>query len=708
MKYSDREGSMIAEKFFKTSSHVLIGSGCAATAFAEITDVYSWLCFAAVFIISWFSDTAKLRRRLASWVFAVLAFGYLCFIPVDYALLSHAWPPVLLHLIWFLLAMKLLTRTGDRDWPVLYLLAAFQWLPVALQPIGMAFWSCLALFVISGVTALMLYEVRRPLGRVHPNMKPSRKFTFNIFSLSATGITSAVLIGAIPIFLFFPRLSANGTQPATATPSSVSATAAMIELGHNDSVAQSNAVVMRVKTDMPRKRLPYNLKWRGLAFDYYDGRTWTLRHRQVQAVAMQGRFYKLEESAMDADLLRQTFFMEELAANTIFAAHRTLAISQDAGLVQQDTAGNLLAWRSTPGGTSYVAVSDLIQPAEEKISDWVIVPHEIHDAYLQLPPLDPRITELTRAITQEQNSRYAKARALENWLRTQHAYSRTFPEIPASGDPLTSFLFDVKAGSCDYFATALTIMLRQIGIPTRMTSGFLAGEYNPVSGSWTVRQHHAHVWIEAWFPPYGWVEFDPTPAQPETTSTRFLSNLVDAVAFWWRENVVDYDASRQYSIVSGFFAHVNLLEDHAGEFLSTMGTSATKTWQSFSRIPLLGIISTVAPVLIVTLVILIVRPLRRRLSSSIRRRLNRSQPGIAATGFYTQALSLLKKQGFVRQTTQTPVEFVQSLGNHPAAATLSDLTRLYNNVRFGQSETPFPHDEAQRLMRSLRASLKIN
>ena len=706
---------MIADKFFKTSSHVLIGSGCAATAFAKITSVHALLCFAVVFSVSWFFDTTRLRRRLAPWAVTISVIGYLCFIPVDYVLLSHAWAPVLLHLIWFMIAVKLLMRSGDRDWPLLYLLAAFQWLPAALQPIGTAFWSCFALFVISGITVLMLYEVRRPLwevrrplGRARPNAESSIKFTLNIFSLTAIGITLAVLIGAIPIFLFFPRLSMSSTLSSTGTPSPAGEIAAMIELGHDDFTAQSNAVVMRVKTDMPRERLPFDLKWRGLAFDYYDGHAWTLRHRQEQAVAMQGGFYKLEESAMDSELLRQTFFMEEVPSGVIFAAHQPLAVSLDTGLVQHDTGGNLLSSRTTPGGASYVAISDLIQPDEDKVADWVIVPHEIHDAYLQLPLLDSRIAELTRTITQEKNSRYAKARALEAWLRTQYAYSSTFPETPEKGNRLTSFLFDVKAGNCEYFATALTIMLRQIGIPARMTSGFLAGEYNSISNSWTVRRRHAHVWTEAWFPPYGWVEFDPTPVQLQSAAARFFSNFVDAVGFWWRENVVNYDVSRQYSIVSGFFSRVNQFEDHVWKFLSTVGTSVAKPWQSFSRKPLMRSISIIVMLLVVTLAIFIVRPLRRSFSGSIRRRLFRSQPCVVATIFYVQALSLLKTHGFVRQATQTPVEFAQSLGDHPATAALSDLTQLYNNVRFGQSNTPFPHDEAQRLLRSLRASLKIN
>ena len=115
------------------------------------------------------------------------------------------------------------------------------------------------------------------------------------------------------------------------------------------------------------------------------------------------------------------------------------------------------------------------------------------------------------------------------------------------------FLFDMRAGHCEYFASSMAIMLRQLGIPARLVNGFRTGEYNSIGNNWTVRQYHAHSWVEAYFPPYGWIEFDPTPTGPGQTRTgfiRLISDLTDAIDLWWWEGVVNYDSSRQYRLLS--------------------------------------------------------------------------------------------------------------------------------------------------------------
>ena len=106
-----------------------------------------------------------------------------------------------------------------------------------------------------------------------------------------------------------------------------------------------------------------------------------------------------------------------------------------------------------------------------------------------------------------------RARAMERRLRTDYAYTLEMPS-QKSADPLADFLFTRRRGYCEYFASAMAVMLRSIGVPARIATGFQSGLYNPITGLWVIRASDAHAWVEAWIPGNGWTTFDPTPPDP--------------------------------------------------------------------------------------------------------------------------------------------------------------------------------------------------
>ena len=127
------------------------------------------------------------------------------------------------------------------------------------------------------------------------------------------------------------------------------------------------------------------------------------------------------------------------------------------------------------------------------------------------PTLDTRIPTLAQSITAKAANPYDKANVIENYLRTRYSYTLELTGKPGA-DPLAQFLFVTNAGHCEYFASAMAIMLRTLGIPSREVNGFLPGEYNDLAGDYIVRASDAHSWVEAYFPGSGWITFDPTPA----------------------------------------------------------------------------------------------------------------------------------------------------------------------------------------------------
>src|SRR5262249_38312627 len=125
--------------------------------------------------------------------------------------------------------------------------------------------------------------------------------------------------------------------------------------------------------------------------------------------------------------------------------------------------------------------------------------------------------------------------------------------------PVSTFLFETKSGHCEYFASAMALLLRASGIPTRMVNGFLMGEYNPVGDDYIVRQSDAHSWVEVYLPGSGWVEFDPTPPDPNRKdpglATQF-SHYVDAMDLFWNSYVLTYDTGSQFQLFRNAQEHV--------------------------------------------------------------------------------------------------------------------------------------------------------
>src|SRR5207247_1026545 len=179
------------------------------------------------------------------------------------------------------------------------------------------------------------------------------------------------------------------------------------------------------------------------------------------------------------------------------------------------------------------------------------IPPSIGSRYLQLPrDLDPRIADLARNITSKGSSTFDKASLVEAYLKRNYKYTLDLSWTPGP-QPVTTFLLAAKTGHCEYFASAMAILLRAAGIPTRLINGFLMGEYNPVGGDYIVREYDAHSWVEVYVPGRGWTEFDPTPPDPnhrEMTLALQLSHYIDAIELFWNSYVIVYDSGSQLQL----------------------------------------------------------------------------------------------------------------------------------------------------------------
>src|SRR4029079_2280334 len=199
--------------------------------------------------------------------------------------------------------------------------------------------------------------------------------------------------------------------------------------------------------------------------------------------------------------------------------------------------------------------------------------------YLQLPDrLDPRIGPLATTIIlhANENNRYDAAKAIESYLQREYGYSL---DMKASGpDPIADFLFNVKAGHCEYFASAMVMLLRTHGIASRLVNGFTSGEYHDAAGSYTVRQFNAHSWVEVYFPETrAGVTFDPTPpiGRTEPVHTGLAAQLQkygEALELLWVQYVVGYDKQEQRSLATSLHNRIFDYGRLASNLLNTISS----------------------------------------------------------------------------------------------------------------------------------------
>jgi transglutaminase-like putative cysteine protease len=190
----------------------------------------------------------------------------------------------------------------------------------------------------------------------------------------------------------------------------------------------------------------------------------------------------------------QTFFIEPIDTPYLFAAPRVVALQGVFPFIQRDREGAISTVAHDLERVTYKVYSDTEEPGEEALRLDKSQYTAAAIRYLQLPEdLDPRIAELAASVVERSRAetRYDEARAIESYLQTEFGYSL---DLKAGGpEPLSDFLFRVREGHCEYFATAMAVMLRTRGIATRVVNGFQIGEYNPAADAYTVTFHRQEV-----------------------------------------------------------------------------------------------------------------------------------------------------------------------------------------------------------------------
>ncbi len=730
---------MSFDRHFIVSSYALLATSFAMLTATRQLDWLAILFFVVVLAAGFLIDTGQLRWNLSRRWANVLALGYVAVAMFEWQVLRVSSVLAVGHFVLVTTAMKLLQTKNNRDWLWLHIVSFGLVLMSAGLSAGTTFLLLLTVYIFAAISTFIGFEIRRSRQSFVEDL-PNQTLSVELwrevnqqrqpitvspgrglFGFSA-GALILILLVAIPVFLAVPRVSRGAGRNSMLSTESLSGFSDSVRLGEVAQVKLNPQVVMRVRMRNPREQSQL-LRWRGVTLDQYDGHSWFQSGPEPSPVRAVGDSFRLDNRLHPGAYTEQRFFLEPIDTNVVFAAPRPIAV---VGLTElsQDLGDGLWTEPHRYNKVEYTVFSDTSVPTDEELAadNARDFRRNIRERYLQLPPdHDKRITQLAADLTQNAATQLEIARRIERHLREQYAYSLQLNPV-AEGDPVADFLFNARAGHCEYFASAMVLMLRSKQIPARIVNGFQTGEYNSTADIYTVRQSDAHSWVEVMFPRYGWVAFDPTPAAGLSNYgdglMAWLRQYSEAMEMFWLEHVVGFDLTRQLSLVYSAQRWLSFYQRNVSsqwlDWTSSLARSldawrgkqspAGETPQTPSQqASWRGAAFHPASVGMLVLFLLGTAAFFwRKHWHSWRRGLKRDAEE-SAVRFYQEMLRLLERAGYKREPHQTPQEFAAQL-SIPA---VKELTGLYQQIRFG--DQPLSQDEATRidaLLRQLKAQKK--
>ncbi len=708
--------SQAINKYFELSIYLLVLMGFGILASTGSLDLPTILVVGSALAVRGYFLAERRRVVISARWTTPLTIAYFIFYAADYLLLSRNFLNATVHLVLFAVVVRTFSLRRDRDYTMLAILAFLMVLASAVLTVDSVFLVFFVGFILMAVATFILMEMRRSgrtanfQARHSRDMQEHRHLAFSLARMTPA-LVLMILVGAAAVFFLLPRMSAGYLGGYSFGNDLSSGFSDHVQLGRIGQIQQSDALVMHIQIDGDKKG-NYALHWRGVALANFDGKNWSnssgqyvLRRGPDGAFAVpffsqgvaQAPLARNQPSTLRPERdIHYRVLMEPIGTNVFFLAPWARRVSGAYRTLQIDSGGAVSDLDSQRSVSIYEADSDISTPSPDLLrsSEDYFPPFAL--AYLQLPRLDPRIPQLAAQVSGSASNNYDKAVALERYLKTHYGYTLQLPRSPVA-DPLANFLFERKQGHCEYFASSMAVMLRTLRIPSRVVNGFVSGEFNDLTNNYVVRAKDAHAWVEAYFPGYGWVTFDPTPGggvgSPQGWGRAML--YLDAAASFWREWVISYDSSHQYvlshSVLSGTrsfwerarlwarLRYAGLLNwarkgqagvEHAPGRWFAVGAGVALLWLALANVGRLARMIRV-----------------RRLQAH-----PESAPDEAAAMWYERMARHLARRGVRKDSTQTAQEFVRIIEDQRLRARVGRFTDAYESARFGNSA-----DDAQRL-----------
>jgi hypothetical protein len=583
-------------------------------------------------------------------------------------------------------------------------------------------------------------------------LNPDERWLGLRYARSILALGMAALVVAAAFFLFIPRLWAGrnewGKNERKSDVIGATGFSNEVRLGDMVPLLENSKRVLQVRL-FDNDGNPLDVEeycaqagyaeplFRGTTLEKYEESTWKGNGHLSSAETKSRR--------RPAGAVRQQILMEPIGTSLLFAIHpvQSVRLANPQDLVQTIRFTQELLRPDTVASDKSLLYDVYSPPADQAAQDLGKMHFPIrlrpHDPLLAVPDL-PRLKALAlkvtgnEQVTESLNDAQAAELArrliarLSSFLRDsgQYAYSLdTSPRDPKV-DPLEDFLVNRKTGHCEYFASALALMLRSVGVPTRLVSGFKGGTINAISGAYEVEQRHAHVWVEALVEPDRWMTIDPTPAARDVSVASFaapvktvheLASVVDAT--WSQLMNMNINEQQTSLYVPIRDAVQNWWNPKSGErpLLALLYYGlidfATDPTQWFT---LKGIAVAVSLGAIITALTLLFRMRKRIWRWFLSLWKPRKTAREIRVAFYERFEALCRQLGLVRPSHETQREFAGSVRNRIREVVVSAdglpelpprLVEFFYRVRFGEEDlSPSVVEELDRDLTSLEGALR--
>ncbi|MCE9536625.1 MAG: DUF3488 and transglutaminase-like domain-containing protein, partial [Nitrospirae bacterium] len=583
------------DQAFKLSSVLLAIIAFSGLVFAQ--SVPFWIALPTVIILIVklceaggisFVRRAMARVTVSPAIWNVLLIGAFVIFLIDLTVVSQDLLPAGIHFLVMLLGIKLLTLQQRCDYRHLYAICLMAILASAALTTDAWYLPIFLLYLLGAVWTLLLYHLTQEAGEASAVITPTStaachatfpsRITHRFFWLT-NGIAVMTIGLTLAIFFVIPRIGAGVLQKTHGEALRTTGFSDRVDLGTIGSVKQDPQIVMRVELPEQPAVAKDRLYLRGLAYDQYNGRSWShsgTRRRSLSLVA-EGVFLARPAGSRLPDSLsvpiRQDILLETLDTPVLFAAPFAELVSGDFLAVQVDGMSGLHLPLSPSSRSRYSVTSQVPQlVAGDRAAMALAYPDSIRSRYLQVPVESQQVADLAHRVVQQAATPFGRTLAIQQHLLENYRYSLEADTATLSY-PLNEFLFVRKTGYCEHYATAMVMMLRTIGIPARLVTGFLATEWNEFGGYFTVRQRDAHAWVEVYFPQSGWITMDPTPSVSAAVGISLWESIRrfgESFRLQWDRLFVRYSGKDQLAVVHGVREGSDALRERVSGWVSAM------------------------------------------------------------------------------------------------------------------------------------------
>ncbi|MFP6582357.1 MAG: DUF3488 and transglutaminase-like domain-containing protein [Candidatus Hydrogenedentota bacterium] len=713
------------------TSHMGLGT---TFRYSQISSIIPLTVILAMPIGEWLDRSFPVYRKITN----LITIAMLLFLPL-LALQSDLMDTVIV-LFMYIQIYSMAHEKRRQEYYHVILMSFFLLVAALVMSPSAAMGLVLFFFILSGSSALLLTDWHNqiiistpvtPDSRVNSKTKsvgtsrPLRVVpAMSLLMVAILGMTSV-------LFVFLPRTQAGLLGRSLRTEVYTTGLSDGIQLDVSGSIASDSSPVMRVQfKGVSDGRFDAEKYWRSTTMDKYTGTSWSrqglstsvrsaqrevLGYRTVPALSSQGGMVGVNRQTMSPD--HSTVTYEVFVDNYPEGGFPLLSTVIDVA-PKQKTRNLRMYWEQGGDFTVnlnyrselkpyFVATSQLLRPSPDELrrsSDAymdVMVPSDYR--LLTDHGLEPRTVEFTLDLVEGMATDYDKVIVIEAYLGgAEFEYTRQIPLLDPD-HPIESFIHEARAGHCELFASSMALMVRSLGVPARVVSGYRGGDWDASDKSYTITNNMAHLWVEVYFPDYGWIVFDPTPSDAELVRTSFQQFMNTMARYslkariFWLQYVIGFSPSesvtffrdKAFGLIRELFAPESLEDEEIGKL----------AWPQGSQGVLLGLFVTALFGCTLLVTLLGVRLLKRPKS----RMLNGDQ--LRAKQLYIQLQKTLLRLEIVGRN-ETAEEVAARLNCFPESVCdeLRKFVDRYHDARFGL--TPLSTNEFDHF-RALIKNLKL-